>query len=279
MVTRRMIRLGMVVLLALVASAPAGAGSAGSPSGSTSADRHVAVTWRTTRQTLDDGRAYFVRAPRCSPGGSAGCADVLGERRAVVFFLHGAGALEDREGATSWLTGLNAIGRDTIFVFGISKKGTDRRWDAGICCTTESVDDVDYLERVVADIDRTWPVARGRVGALGLSNGGMLALRAACQRPKLFGTVAGLAATYDRSCDRGRVRIAQWHGADDTTVPLNGGTVTIFGEERELPPVASLAQRMARGSTYQLRVIPDREHSMTWHDFKVATRWVLDNLG
>jgi poly(3-hydroxybutyrate) depolymerase len=217
---RRTLRLGAVLLLtaamslsALPPPAPATA------SGAT-------VTWPAKKRTLADGRTYFVRAPVCRPAGSAYCKDFLDRRRPVVFFLHGATGAEDRETAAGWLGGLHSLSPDTIFVFGVTEDGS-QRWDAGFCCTSEPVDDLGYLARVVKHVSRTSKVDQGRVGAMGLSNGGMLALRAACQRPDLIATVAALAATFDGPCDTGRIRVGQWHGADDTTVPLNGGTFTI----------------------------------------------------
>lgn len=280
---QRFARLGLVVALTLAVPVSAQvAGRVASPTARSSdapaagQARRVTITWATTRRVLGDGRAYFVRAPHCNEDKPA-CVDVLGRKRSVVFFLHGAGGAEDRETAASWLQGLNGFGPDTIFVYGVSAGGT-KRFDAGFCCTEEPVDDVGYLIDVVDDIDSTWAVDRDRVGATGLSNGGMLALRAGCERPDVFPVVVGLAATFTGDCDAGKVRIGQWHGGDDPTVPLEGGTVTILGHARDIPPVASLAQRMARGSVYLLRVIPGRGHSMTWKDFGRSTTWLLDNF-
>lgn len=215
--------------------------------------------------------------PTCSPAGSPECTAYLRRERTVIFYLHGAGGPEDLETASGWLGGLHALSRDTIFVYAVSKDGT-RRWDAGFCCTQEPVDDVGYLARVVNNIDLTWPVDRQRVAALGLSNGGMLALRAICDRPDVLGAAVALAGTYDGTCDAGRVRIGQWHGARDAVVPLNGGTVMVDGAQRTLPPIASLAQRMAPGSIYELRVLPNQAHAMSWTQFRQSTRWLLARL-
>jgi poly(3-hydroxybutyrate) depolymerase len=270
--THRKVQLGIIVIVAFAACF-----SALPPPTPATADGSVTITWSTRKRTLDDGRRYFVRAPECSPAGARGCQEFLGHERAVIINLHGAGGAEDRDTASGWLGGLHSLSRDTIFVFGVSKDGS-RQWDAGLCCTSEPVDDVGYLERVVNDVAASWAVDRRAVGAMGLSNGGMLALRVACERPDLIRTAAALAATYDGTCDRGRVRIAQWHGAVDTTVPLDGGTTTVRGTTRTYPPVASLAERMAGGSVFQLRVIPGRGHSMTWTDFRQATLWLVARL-
>jgi poly(3-hydroxybutyrate) depolymerase len=282
--TLRGVRLAMVAVVAFAAGLSAAPSSPpSSPSSPTTAPElveagaAVTVTWSTKKRTLSDGRTFFVRVPACSPYRSPGCREFRGRERALVIFLHGADGAEDAETAAGWLGGLHALSRDTIFAFGVSKNGT-RRWDAGFCCTANPVDDVGYLARVVNKVAGKWSVDRKRVGAIGLSNGGMLALRAICELPDKFAAATALAATYDQGCDLGRVRVGQWHGGRDATVPLNGGTVTVDDEQRTLPPVASLAQRMASGSVYELHVLPNRAHAMAWPQFRQATRWLVAHL-
>lgn len=263
-------RIALIVVLAV-----AGGGLATLPA-SRAVDDSITVTWVTRERTMADGRTFFTRVPTCTPKGAA-CVEHLARPRALVVFLHAANGAEDRATATSWLAALHAIDRETIFAFAVSKDGT-RRWDAGLCCTTEAVDDVEYLGRLVTDVAADWAVDRDRVGAMGLSNGGMLALRVACERPDLYPTVVALAGVYDGACDEGQVQIGQWHGAVDPTVPLNGGQVTVLGERRTLPPVAAIAQRMTAGSVFELRVIPGRGHAMSWTEYRQATQWLLAHL-
>lgn len=267
---------GLVAALALLGRlATSGAPTTTSPD--TSPGAATSITWKTVKRTLPDGRTFFVRGPVCTPASSATCVDYLGRKRTLVIFLHGATGAEDRETASSWLQGMRGWSPETLFVFGVSKDDT-KVWDAGLCCTTEPVDDVGYLTRVVGNVGKRWPVDTRRVGVEGLSNGGMLALRATCERPDVFRAAAALSGIYDGACDAGVVRIGQWHGALDETVPLEGGTVTINGVPRTMPPVTSLAQRMAPKSRYELRVIPGRGHTMTWEDHRRATLWLISHL-
>lgn len=243
---------------------------------SKAASAAVSVTWVTRERTLADGRTFFVRVPTCSAN-AAGCSEYLGRSRALVVFLHAANGAETRDTANSWLTSLHAVDGETIFAFGVSKNAS-RRWDAGLCCTTEAVDDVGYLRRLVDNVAAEWAIDRDQVGAMGLSNGGMLALRAACERPDLFPAAVALAGVYDGTCDNGPVQIAQWHGAVDATVPLDGGQVKVLGERLNLPSVASIAKRMSAGSVFELYVIPGRAHAMSWTEYRPATRWLLSHL-
>lgn len=251
---------------------------AGAPARTTGAVRPVTAEtatfgWSTARRTLPDGRGYFIRAPVCEPVDADACVAALARPRALVFWLHAAMAPEDIDTATSLLDALGAISRDTILVYGLSKDGT-RRFDSGVCCTTEPVDEPGYLAAVVDDVAGRWAVDRARVGAIGFSNGGMLALRAACERPDLIRAAASLAGSYGGACDTGPVRAVQLHGARDTSVPLNGGTVWILGRDRVVPPAALLSQRMASGSVFELRVRPALGHVLPWGDYKIALRWL-----
>lgn len=270
--TLRTIRLGIIGVLAFAV------GVAAPPPSSSAGESTLTITWTTHTETLADGRTFHVRAPGCSPADAAGCVEFLGRRRPLVVFLHGAYGVEDRDSAAAWLDGMGVWSRDTIFAFGVSKDGT-RMWDAGICCTSTTVDDVGYLRRLVDRVAARWSVDRARVGATGFSNGGMLALRAICERPDVFAAVVSLSGSYDGDCGLAQVRIGQWHGAEDKTVPLNGGTVTIVGKPRTFPPVDALSQRMVRGSLYHLRVLPARGHGMSWTDYRQSTRWLLTQLG
>ncbi|RHW26737.1 hypothetical protein D0Z08_13365 [Nocardioides immobilis] len=223
---------------------------------------------------LPDGRTYFVRLPNCTPVDAPECTEILGRSRPVILFLHSAGAAEDATKADSWLTTLQRAAGNTILVFGVSKDST-RRWNGGLCCTTSAVDDVGYLTAIVDDLSDSWPINKARVGLLGHSNGGMLALRAICERPDAFAAVAALAATYGGPCDKAKTRIAQWHGAFDAKIPLDGGVVSLLGTTITFPPVAELTQRTAPGSYFMLRVTAGGGHALSSVEYRQAVAWLL----
>lgn len=267
-------RLGIIALLAaaltLAASPP-------SPQADASTAVAVTVSWRTEQRSLADGRTYFVRGPHCSPVEATECATFRERVRPLVAWFHSANAAEDADTAHLWLGSLQPLTRDAILVFGVSEGGS-KLWDAGICCTAGAVDELGYLRRVVDDVAATWTVDRARVGVVGFSNGGMLAERAACERPELVRAAVSLSGSYAGACDVAPTRIAQWHGANDQVAPLNGGYIKVFGEARRMPPAASLGQRMPLGSVFELFVRPGRGHILPWADFKDAVRWLVARL-
>lgn len=268
--TLRNVRLGVVILLLTgVLGAPAGVSPAGVDVGSA-----ATITWSVQLRTLEDGRTYYINAPSCAPADATECLAFLGRARDVVVWWHGAGGHEDLETATRWLTSLHSWGRDTLFVFAMSQGGT-RVFDAGVCCTRAPVDDVGYLVRVVDDVASRWSVDRRRVGAAGFSNGGIMAERLACERPDVVAAASSLAGTFAGTCDVARTHVAQWHGALDKPVPLNGGTTWVAGAERTFPPAASLGQRMLSGSTFVLQVRPGVGHGLPWADYRESVRWLL----
>jgi poly(3-hydroxybutyrate) depolymerase len=100
---------------------------------------------------------------------------------------------------------------------------TNRAWNAGTtCCGGVTIDDVTYLRHVVAAVAGRTPVDLRRVYVLGLSNGGMMALRAVCDAPDLFAAAGSVAGPYlGGRC--GRPVWLHLHGGNDPIVPYAGG--------------------------------------------------------
>jgi dienelactone hydrolase len=100
--------------------------------------------------------------------------------------------------------------------------GTGRAWNAGFCCAGAAGDDVTYLRHVVAAAVRSTRVDMRRIYVVGLSNGGMMAIRAICEAPELFAAAGSVAGPYLGSrC--GRPAWLHLHGGSDPVVPFSGG--------------------------------------------------------
>jgi poly(3-hydroxybutyrate) depolymerase len=111
------------------------------------------------------------------------------------------------------------------FVEGASARDTTstfRAWNAGDCCGASNADDVTYLRHVVTAVARQTKIDLRRVYVIGLSNGGMMALRAICDAPTVFAAAGSVAGPYlGTTCAR-----PVWkhlHGALDPVVPYLGG--------------------------------------------------------
>lgn len=235
--------------------------------------------WGVEQFTLADGRSYYARIPTCAPLDAVECTSYLGKKRQVMVFLHGFGGREDAEGARTWLEYLAVVRPvgDTVFVFGVSKDGS-RAWNAGYCCSFDATDDVGYLVRAVGDLATRTTLNSARVGLLGLSNGGMMALRGACERPDVFDAGISWAGTYGGACGGAGVKVAQLHGALDKVVPVNGGSSVIGGRSVVVPPATDLAARMATGNAFPLTVLPGFGHFPNNAIQVLMVRWLAASL-
>jgi polyhydroxybutyrate depolymerase len=113
--------------------------------------------------------------------------------------------------------------------------GINQAWNAGMCCTTDpsgkvaQTDDVDFLADVISSVSSLLPIDRQRVYVAGFSNGAMMALRFACERPDLVAGVISVAGTLESSCNPTLpVRLLALHGDQDHTVPYNGSRFSPF---------------------------------------------------
>jgi poly(3-hydroxybutyrate) depolymerase len=114
--------------------------------------------------------------------------------------------------ASSFVEGVNA--RDTT--------SSLRAWNAGDCCASAAADDVTYLRHVISAVARQTKIDLRRVYVIGLSNGGMMALKAICDAPTVFAAAGSVSGPYlGTTCARPVWR--HLHGAKDPIVPYGGG--------------------------------------------------------
>ncbi|MBS1674177.1 MAG: polyhydroxybutyrate depolymerase [Actinobacteria bacterium] len=109
----------------------------------------------------------------------------------------------------------------------------------GDCCgypAREGVDDVGFIQDMVAAIGSRIPLDDKRIYATGMSNGGMMAYTLAC-RTDLFAAIGPVSATMLDPCEHpAPASVIHIHGLRDTNVPFSGakgtGTAAIDG-----PPI------------------------------------------
>jgi polyhydroxybutyrate depolymerase len=115
-------------------------------------------------------------------------------------------------------------------------------WNAGGCCgyaMEHNIDDVGFLRAVVAEIERDHAIDHGRVYAAGMSNGGMMVYRLACEVSDVFaavGVVSGGLVTHP-CAPHAPVSVIHFHGTDDQYVPINGGVGRKSLTGTAFPPV------------------------------------------
>ena len=150
----------------------------------------------------------------------------------LLMALHGGGgnmdfqADDERYGL---ITASEKHGFIAVFPNGVGFMGDKlATWNAGNCCgkaRDEGVDDVGFLRAVVADVEGRLAIDKARVYATGMSNGGMMAQRLACDAADLFSAIAPVAGTDNtRECHPARpVAVIEFHALDDDHVLFKGG--------------------------------------------------------
>jgi polyhydroxybutyrate depolymerase len=180
--------------------------------------------------TLEYGnldRSYLLHLPNPAPAAPP----------PVVVVLHGGGG--DAENAAR-MTGFDAEADKDGFI-AVYPNGTDesrplmnlfgksfRTWNAGGCCgyaRDHDIDDVGFIRAVVTAVLKDNGADPKRVYATGISNGGMMAYRLACEASDVFAAVAPVSAIQDvPDCKPSHpVSIFHIHGAKDENVPIDGG--------------------------------------------------------
>jgi polyhydroxybutyrate depolymerase len=129
-------------------------------------------------------------------------------------------------------------------------EGFQHSWNAGNCCGTahaQRVDDVGFLVHVIHLVQQLRPIDLDRVYLAGFSNGGMMALKAVCDRPDVFAAAVSVAGSLQAPCAGRRPANAMIiHGQRDTTVPYNGERFSTFLGVPVTPVPISTARLTAR---------------------------------
>jgi polyhydroxybutyrate depolymerase len=112
--------------------------------------------------------------------------------------------------------------------------GVVQGWNAGSCCGTAAstgVDDVAFVDALVAEMHNRLCIDARRIFATGFSNGGFLSHRLACERADVFAAVAPVSGVMGiASCTPSRpMPVLHIHGTADAVVPYDGSVALGFG--------------------------------------------------
>ena len=169
-------------------------------------------------RTLTSGgrtRRFHLRLPEGAPRSTPA---------PLVLNLHGLYQAPALQELLSDLTA-KAAARGSIVAY---PAGLGRSWNAGSCCGrahAEDLDDVRFLRDLVRQLGREQCIDRRRVYATGMSNGGLMSYRLACEASDVFAAVAPVAAVEAiPACTPTRpVAILAFNGDSDFIVRYGGG--------------------------------------------------------
>jgi len=180
------------------------------------------VTTRTLRTRDGRTRSYRLFVP-------AG----LREPSPLLVALHGGLGSSAQFSSNSGFDGLATSNRFLVaYPDGVGRLATGgggaQTWNGGDCCgpaAQRDVDDVAFLRAVVDDVSAAYSVDPKRIYAAGHSNGGIMALRLACEASDVV-TAVGVqsSALGVATCSpKPPVSLLQIHGTADTNIPIDGG--------------------------------------------------------
>ncbi|MEK8052246.1 PHB depolymerase family esterase [Ideonella sp. DXS22W] len=151
----------------------------------------------------------------------------------LVIALHGGGGNMDVQANDrfyGWISQAERSGFIVVFPNGFSRLpgGQLATWNAGGCCGAardQGSDDVGFIRALVAQLKGRYAIDGQRIFATGMSNGGMMAYRLACEMADTVRAVAAVAGTDNtRKCTPSRpVAVLHIHARDDDHVPFDGG--------------------------------------------------------
>lgn len=174
----------------------------------------------------------------------------------LVLAFHGGGGDMDYMAKDEYyglISKAEAEGFVVVFPNGYSqlKSGKFATWNAGACCADardNNSDDVGFVRKIIASVTRELNINRQMIFATGMSNGGMMSYRLACEMSDTFSAIAAVAGTDNTlNCQpRKPVSILHIHAKNDDRVLFNGGAGKKFRDESKVTDFSSVPDTIAK---------------------------------
>ncbi len=171
-----------------------------------------------------DKRPYLVHIPTQSQAGQA---------LPMVLALHGGlGSMHVQASERFYhqVSAAEKYGYIVVFPNGYSRLpgGKFATWNAGLCCgaaVKKQSDDVAVIRAIIEDMQQRAQVDAKRIFVDGMSNGGMMSYRLACELSGTVSAIAAVAGTDNtQRCQPAKpVAVLHIHAKDDDHVPFEGG--------------------------------------------------------
>jgi len=192
----------------------------------------MTVSAQMTEQTLEsDGilRDYLLYIPESYTGD---------DPVPLVFVLHGGGG--DASGMVKLTRGrFNELSEAHHFIV-VYPEGVDKHWNdgrTGDIRNASHADDVGYISALIDDLSAHYNIDSNKIFSTGISNGGLMSYRLACELSDRIAGIAPVAANL--SVDLSEIckpdnttDIFMILGTDDRLMPYDGGNIEVLGIER-----------------------------------------------
>lgn len=151
----------------------------------------------------------------------------------LLVALHGGGGFMDYMASDEHyglISKSDRAGFVVVFPNGYSRapSGKFATWNAGYCCgpaRDNNIDDVGFIRQVIENLSQQLNIDHQKIFATGMSNGGLMAHRLACEMSGTFKAIASVAGTDNtKSCNpKNPVSVLQIHAKNDDHMPFGGG--------------------------------------------------------
>ena len=147
----------------------------------------------------------------------------------LVFNLHGYTSFASQQELYSQM---GPVADDGYFLV-CYPNGVDFQWNTGF---GSDVDDVGFINALIDTLIANYPVNEKRIYSTGMSNGGYMSYKLACELNDRIAAVASVTGSMTpeeaMACEPGRpVPVLQIHGTLDAVVPYDGSNFSISMDE------------------------------------------------
>jgi polyhydroxybutyrate depolymerase len=178
------------------------------------------------------------------------------KKLALVLALHGGGGgmkYQANDENYGLITASERDGYIVVFPNGYSKnrQGLFATWNAGECCgdaRDKNIDDVGFLKAVIEQVQRNASIDRQRIYSIGMSNGGLMSYRLACEIPDIIRGIMPVAGTDNtKVCTpKKAVAVLHVHALNDDHVLYNGGAGKTFRDPSKVNEFTSVPATISK---------------------------------
>ena len=153
--------------------------------------------------------------------------------------LHGGGGNDDN---AERMTGMSAKADKEGFVVAYPN-GSGRledkilTWNSGNCCgyaLDQKIDDVKFISALIDEMQTKHKIDSKRVYVTGISNGGMMSYRVACELADKVAAIAPVAGALNVECKPSQtISVIAFHGTSDQHVLYAGGKPKVQADNHE----------------------------------------------
>ena len=158
----------------------------------------------------------------------------------LLFCIHGGGG--DAKGMIGFTRGrFNELADQEGFIV-VYPQAVEKNWNDGrkgdfATAIKENIDDVGFISKIIDKLGLRYKIDDQAIFACGMSNGGFMSARLACDKSDVFSGVAILTATqgvdYFPLCKpTDPIKVMIMNGTADPLVPYDGGEVKVFRKKR-----------------------------------------------